>query len=34
MKVTIPALNEQTLELVASIEIVGIAPLEAVAKGL
>ena len=34
LKVTIPALISQTLELDASIEIVGIAPLLAVASGV
>jgi hypothetical protein len=34
LKVTIPAFKEQTLELVASMVIVGIAPLEEVASGL
>jgi hypothetical protein len=34
LKVTIPALKEQTLELDEAIVIVGIAPLEEVASGL
>jgi hypothetical protein len=34
LKVTIPALIEQTLELDEAIAIVGIAPLEALARGV